>query len=241
MAAGDCFPRLREGRLAALLAMTEIGSGRHCERGVPSAAISWSHCLRNAVVGNWASGEITWLSAWALVGMTWSRMQLMFRDRAPVIPAWEVFVRVSWHARGSVKRSLAMGDLCAAYGAARAPGVAPSPSPLDLTLPPWSRRGTGSRCRRTFTRTLGVCVKTPWHGCVIRIPRRGRPPCLPSSLKAIRCWAWRARATTGGCPYGRARLCVAKWALPEYLQRHPWEGIDEMCFIWRRAGLECRF
>jgi len=28
-------------------------------------------------------------------------------------------------------------------------------------------------------------------------PRRGRPPCLPISLKAIGRWAWRTRATTG--------------------------------------------
>ena len=38
-------------------------------------------------------------------------------------------------------------------------------------------------------------------------PRRGRPPCLPISLKAIGCWARRTRATTGGCPYGCACPC----------------------------------
>jgi len=40
MAAGDCFPRLREGTLASLLAMTGMGCGCHGERGLPSAAIS---------------------------------------------------------------------------------------------------------------------------------------------------------------------------------------------------------
>jgi len=40
MAARDCFPGLREGTLASLLAITGMGCGCHCERALPSAAIS---------------------------------------------------------------------------------------------------------------------------------------------------------------------------------------------------------
>ena len=49
--------------------------------------------------------------------------------------------------------SLAMGGLSAACGAIRAPGVAPSPSPSDLTLPP-------------------VAFQSPKHGCPKDCPAR---------------------------------------------------------------------
>jgi len=68
---------------------------------------------------------------------------------------------------------------------------------------PETTTGQGRRC---------MCENIPAWMCHPN-PRRGRPPCLPSSLKAIRCWAWRVRATTGSCPYGRVRLCVAQMGI----------------------------
>jgi len=64
-------------------------------------------------------------------------------------------------------------------------------------------------------------------------PRRGRPPCLPASRKAIGCWAWRTRATTGGCPYGRAKPCLAQMGIAlKSTQRRSRAGVQ---ILFRRA------
>ena len=76
-----------------------------------------------------------------------------------------ISVRGFRHARGSVKRSLAMVDLASACDATRGSGVEPSPSRSDLRLPPVVVHGSKHDARR-IGQIPSACW---WRGFGIRV------------------------------------------------------------------------
>ena len=78
-----------------------------------------------------------------------------------------------------------------------------------------------------------MCGRISWDECALRNTVGGRPPCLPASLKAIGCWAWRIRATTGGCPYALHTALSG----PKGMARKPAQTRDELGqLVWLRPG-----
>ena len=84
-----------------------------------------------------------------------------------------------------------------------------------------------------------VCVRTSWHEGVIRIPVGAFPPCLPASSKTVVRRVCPARATTGGCPYGFARPCVAQMSIAQESAQTPATRKGKMSLTQRVPLVHC--